>query len=81
MFSMSSVNLLCPYTYITETSSAKAIRVSPVAPKLKKKKKSVICHSLVSSAESYNHLSNKVSQYSPAPVVKMVPMLKYHGVR
>ena len=35
MFSMSSVNLLWPYTYITAISSRKAIRVRPVAPKLK----------------------------------------------
>ena len=35
MFSMSSVNLLWPYTYITAINSRKAIRVRPVAPKLK----------------------------------------------
>ena len=31
---MSSVNFLWPYTYITATSSAKAMKVRPVAPKL-----------------------------------------------
>ena len=55
IFSISLVNLLCPYTYITDTSSAKAMKVSPVAPKL----------------------SNRVSQYSPAPVVKTKPIEKH----
>ena len=55
MVSISLVNLLCPYTYMTDNSSAKAMKVSPVAPKL----------------------SNKVSQYSPAPVVNIKPMEKH----
>ena len=34
MFSISLVNLVCPYTYITDSNSAKAMNVRPVAPKL-----------------------------------------------
>ena len=39
IFSISLVNLLCPYTYMTDNSSAKAMKVKPVAPKLSNK-----CH-------------------------------------
>ena len=34
---MSSVNLLCPYTYITQMISIKAMSVSPVAPNSSKR--------------------------------------------
>merc|ERR1711892_949041 len=52
--SISLVNLACPYTYITDISSVKAIKGRPAAPKL----------------------SQSVNQYSPEPVVKIMPIKK-----
>ena len=97
MFSMSSVNLLWPYTYITAISSRKAIRVRPVAPKLKIENQGEPSGAKVTMGAncpntrqvfSYDvgtfvwilhgldsYLSKRVSQYSPAPVVNIVPTL------